>query len=396
MQSQVLYPFEFGSLMGGSQHSLLDLIGRLDRGRYRAVVIGPPVGDLLASASARGALTLAAGTGTTWVFSPRRLPRTLRDAGSAVMRIAGALRSGRVGVIHANNVPSFLYSVAARQWTGSEAAVIWHDRGFGQYPRSLCALVRWIVNRRSNCHLIATTRGCADLWIGRGVDPARVHVIYNGIETGRFVPIPASEAKRALGMDPDRKLVGMVARMSRNKGHGILLRALARVRERHPEAMGLLVGDIGPVADDALYQREIRDLATELGLDGHVIWAGAVANARIPEHLAACEVVTNPSFLEPFGRVIVEAMLMARPVIATRAGGAPELLEDGHSGYLTPPRDDLALAERISALLEDPAHAAAVGEAASQRARTMFALADTAARVEQLYSRLLAGGDSAK
>jgi glycosyltransferase involved in cell wall biosynthesis len=385
----ILYPFEFGTLMGGSQHSLLDLIGRLDPGRYRAVVVGPPVGELLASATARGAVTMSAGSGAAWVFNPRRLPRTLCDASTAVFRIARAIEPHGIRLIHTNNIPSFLYSVAARRLSGADVPVIWHDRGFGQYPAVLCRMVRQIMNGRSACHLICTTSGCAQLWIRRGVDPSRISVIYNGIETERFSPSPARDAKAGLRLNGQRPLIGMVARMSRGKGHAVLLRALARVREQHPEAMGLLVGDVGSTSDDAVYQRELRDLSAQLGLGDHLIWAGAVPNARIPAFLAACDVVVNPSFLEPFGRVIAEAMLMAKPVIATRAGGAPELLEEGVSGYLTEPGDDVALSMRIAALLENPARAAAVGFAAAARARSMFALEDTTFRVEQLYSRLL-------
>jgi glycosyltransferase involved in cell wall biosynthesis len=385
----ILYPFEFGTMMGGSQHSLLDLIGRLDPGRYRAVVVGPPAGELLGLATARGAVTMSAGSGATWVFNPRRLPRTLRDASAAVFRIAAAIEPHGIRLIHTNNIPSFLYSVAARRVTGAEVPVIWHDRGFGQYPAVLCRLVRQIVNGRGACHLICTTSGCAQLWIRRGVDPSRISVIYNGIETERFVPMPARDAKAGLRLNGQRPLIGMVARMSRSKGHAVLLRALARVREQHPEAMGLIIGDTGPTADDAVYQQELRDLSAELGLGDHVIWAGAVPNARIPAFLAACDVVVNPSYMEPFGRVIAEAMLMAKPVIATRAGGAPELLEEGVSGYLVEPCDDAALGARITALLKHPARATAVGHAALVRARSMFALSDTTYRVEQLYSRLL-------
>lgn len=387
--NRVLYPFEFGSLMGGSQHSLLDLIGHLDASRYRAVVVGPPVGDLLASAAARGAVSVSAGSGSSWVFSPRRFVPTMRDAASAITRIARVLGGHGIRLVHANNVPSFLYAVAARALRGSQLPVIWHDRGFGQYPAVLCRQVRWILNRLPNCHLICTTSGCAQLWIRRGVDPSRITVIYNGIETGRFVPIPVPGAKAALRLNGQRPLIGMVARMSRGKGQAVLLRALARVRVTHPQAMGLLIGGVGTAADDAVYQQELRQLYLQFGLEDHVIWAGAVPNERIPSFLAACDVVVNPSFLEPFGRVIVEAMLMAKPVIATLAGGAPELIEEGRSGYLTEPGNDQALAARIAALLDNPALAEEIGTAAAIRARSLFALTDTTRKIEELYARLL-------
>jgi glycosyltransferase involved in cell wall biosynthesis len=387
-QLRILYPFEFGTLMGGGQHSLLDLIADLDPGRFQAVVVCPPVGDLMASASARGAVTVPAGAGAVWVFSPRRIFRTCLDAVAAIFRIVRTLRLHRIRLVHANNIPAFLYSVAARALTGSTLPVIWHDRGFGQYPNPLWKLARWVLNQRPNYHLVCTTSGCADVWVQRGVNPSRMSVIYNGISTERFSPASVLDAKAALGLD-GRSVIGMAARSSRNKGHSVLLRALARVRDSHPDAVALFIGGVGTSPDDAVYQKELSELAEELHVSGQVIWAGPVSNDRLPGFLAACDIVVNPSFHEAFGRVIAEAMLMAKPVIATRAGGAPELIEEGLSGYLIDPGDDHALAGRITALLNHPEHGIAIGAAAARRARALFDVTDTTHRIEQLYSQLL-------
>jgi glycosyltransferase involved in cell wall biosynthesis len=213
-------------------------------------------------------------------------------------------------------------------------------------------------------------------------------VIYNGISTDRFSPVSMLDAKAALGLE-GRTVIGMVARLSRIKGHSVLLRALARVRDSHPDATALFIGGVGTSADDAVYQKELSELAEALRVSQHAIWTGPVPNDRLPAFLAACDIVVNPCFHESFGRVIAEAMLMAKPVIATRAGGAPELIEEGLSGYLVDPGDDQALASRITALLNDPQSGTMVGAAAAERARALFDVTDTTHRIQQLYSQLL-------
>ena len=138
------------------------------------------------------------------------------------------------------------------------------------------------------------------------------------------------------------------------------------------------------------YRRELKCLATDLGLDEDIIWTGEVPNSDLPAVLAACDIVVNPCALESFGRVIVEAMLMAKPVIATRAGGTVEVIEDGVSGYLVAPDDPAELSKCLEMLLECENERQVVGMRARSRARALFDVEGVSQTIQRLYSTLLA------
>lgn len=166
-----------------------------------------------------------------------------------------------------------------------------------------------------------------------------------------------------------------VGQLIRGKGVDVLLRALVSVREdeacKTAQSEGvtlrcLIIGD----GNDATY---LRELAEELGIGGLVQFAGWQPHERIVELYDAAAVVVVPSrWPEPFGMVGIEAMLRARPVVASRVGGIPDWLVDGETGYLVPPDDPQALAGRIADVLTHPERARAMGEAGAVRARDEF------------------------
>jgi glycosyltransferase involved in cell wall biosynthesis len=384
----ILYPYEYGSMMGGSQHSVLDLLARLDRTQYRAAVLCPPAGDFKLRAAERGAEVELVGSGEAGVVDSRRPAVSIATMVRVTHALARAIRRCDAALTHANNIGAFLCSSMAAALIGRKIPVIWTDRGFGQYPPVLRRAVRALMRGPRN-HLVATTAMCAALWTQEGVSGEKLRVIHNGIDTQKFFPRDAEAAKAQLGVAPGTPTVGMVARFSRYKGHDVLIKAVARLNRQIPNVKALIIGDIGWPADDRVYREDLKVLTKDLGLEHNIVWVGGVPNDRVADAIAACDVVVNPSPLEPFGRVIAEAMLVGRPVVATRAGGAPELIAEGANGYLFEPGDSAELAARLETLLPDKAACIEMGQRAANDARTRFDAAVTAARYQELYARLL-------
>jgi glycosyltransferase involved in cell wall biosynthesis len=167
----------------------------------------------------------------------------------------------------------------------------------------------------------------------------------------------------------------VVGSISRGRGQDVALRALARVRRRFPAARLLVVGSPHPRRVDLEFAEELRALAGQLGVSDGVTFAGTVAttDGAMADVYAASDVVINPArSAEAFGRVIPEALMAGRPVVASRIGGIPEVIRDGVDGLLVPPDAADALAAGIVRVLEDPALADAMVESGQRRVRDKF------------------------
>jgi starch synthase len=231
------------------------------------------------------------------------------------------------------------------------------------------------------------------------VDPERVHVVHNGIDTAQYAPDPATDVVRRLGIDPDRLSVVFVGRITRQKGLPYLLRA---ARSLPPEAQLVLLAGAPDTAEIAA---EVKALVDELRAtrDG-VVWIPEM----LPKHeviqvLTHSTVFVCPSIYEPMGIVNLEAMACETAVVATATGGIPEVVVDDVTGLLVPieqaadgtgtPNDpdkfvaDLAAA--IAGLLEEPKRAAEMGRAGRRRAVEEFSWASIAERTMGVYNLTL-------
>jgi glycosyltransferase involved in cell wall biosynthesis len=160
-------------------------------------------------------------------------------------------------------------------------------------------------------------------------------------------------------------LVGIVGRLEPWKGQDVFLRAAARVVAEHPAAAFAVVGGVTPGKREE-YASELRALAGELGLDGRVHFTGHAMD--VFPWFDALDVCVHATHGEPFGLVLVEAMALGKPLVATALGGPVEIVEEGVSGLLVPPGDDEAMARAISGVLSDAGLAARLAEGGSRRA----------------------------
>jgi len=214
----------------------------------------------------------------------------------------------------------------------------------------------------------------------------QARVIHNGVALERFRPQEPSPALREqLGLADGDRVLAIVSRLTPWKGHRTLLEALPRVAAAHPTVRLLVVGE--PAFWTSDYAEELAALAEALGLADRVLFLGR--REDVPELLALSEMLVLPSEDEPFGRVIVEAMAMGLPVVATATGGVPEIVVPEETGLLVPPRDPPALAEAVVTLLDDPERSRAMGQAGRERVSGLFDADATARRVQDVYGEIL-------
>jgi starch synthase len=241
--------------------------------------------------------------------------------------------------------------------------------------------------------VIAVSSGMREDILGcyPALDPARVHVVHNGIDTELYRPTPETDALIKHGVDPDRPYVLFVGRITRQKGVPHLLRA---ARDIDKSAQLILCAG---APDTPAIDQEFRTLVDELrqSRDG-VVW--------IPEMLPRPEVIqllthaalfACPSVYEPLGIVNLEAMACGTPVVASAVGGIPEVVDDGVTGHLVrydetdPAAFERGLAEAIDTVLADPAAARRMGEAGRERAVREFGWDAIARRTVAVYEEIL-------
>ncbi len=216
----------------------------------------------------------------------------------------------------------------------------------------------------------------------------RISVVYNAADLTRFHP-EKSDGKRLRaewGIPENAPLVLMVSKLIEIKGHLDFVKSCALSRKRFPDAVFMVVG--GDMPGHEAYAEKVRQAVHEHQLEDAFHFAGFQRD--VERFLGAADVVVQPSTCEEgLGRVAIEAMAMEKPVVATQAGGLPEVVRDGITGYIVPKNDPDALAGRTIALLEAPELRAKMGQAGRIRAHQQFGVPEHVASVAGIYDKLL-------
>jgi len=312
----------------------------------------------------------------------RSLPLTSKWSFTASLpRLAAMVRGARPDVVHlhgqfAGSLGQIALSMAGRpralytaQWPSYlDDGGAWSRLRNKTAEQVSCAGARVVVVLSENDRKEFTRRGLCD--------PRKLQVIPNAY----FVDSdPAPPGQR------DRLLIGFVGRLVDQKGCEFLLRAAPHVLAEIPSARVVIVGD-GPERPN------LERLARELGIASAVVFAGYDPHpARRMREMA---VLAIPSIYEPLGMVALEAMACEVPVVASAVGGLPEVVEEGKTGSLVPPRNPEALAAAILGILKSPGRAAAMGAAGLARARAGFSPEVISNRYAEVYDRLAATASS--
>jgi glycosyltransferase involved in cell wall biosynthesis len=293
--------------------------------------------------------------------------RNLRDV-SAFRRLLRLLREERIGLIHAHLAYASIWGALAGRITGIPCVATLHVPPSGAAPWSREGVRESLMARTLNRYakrVIAVSAAAREAWIARGgLKASKVVVVGNGIEVDAFNP----GSHRGM-------VVTTVSVLREGKGIEVLLDAIPSVLARHPGARFLLAGD-GPLREPLA--------ARASHLEDRVTWAGF--RRDVPELLAASDLFVLPSLADAYPTALMEAMAAGLPVVSTRVGGIPEIVDDGRTGRLVPPGDAEALARAISDLLDSPEKREALGRAARQEAERRFSTAAWVERLKQVYA----------
>lgn len=253
-------------------------------------------------------------------------------------------------LIHANSQKAFVAAAIARRM--GAPPVVWHLRDiltashFSGLNRRLAVA---LANAQAS-QVIVNSEATGAAFVAAGGKPELVRLVYNGVSNQPFEQVTSEQIesiRSEIGVDAETPLVGSFSRLSYWKGQHVLLEALQKL----PQVHALIVGKALFGEDE--YVSQLHALAASPELAGRVHWVGF--RSDIPALMKACSIVAHTSTEpEPFGRVIVEGQLAKRPVIATNAGGAKELIDDGVTGRLVEPKDAIALRSAIQELIESP------------------------------------------
>jgi glycosyltransferase involved in cell wall biosynthesis len=374
--------------VSGAERSLLSLLGGLPADVQP--VLACPEGDLTESARALGVPCVRSpGTAGSLKLHPVHTTRAAADLARAAWVVRRAAAEANADVVHANSIRAGLAAIMTARLGGPP--VVAHIRDCLP-PGRATDVTRQLISRGAAL-LIANSHYTKDRFLPPG-SRAPVHVIYNPVNTERFDPdaLERSEARERLGLAPSAPVLAVVAQLTPWKAQADAIRILAELKPDHPDARLLLVGSAKFVSsatryDNPSYVRALRNLVASLGLADHVVFMGE--RDDVPQVLRAIDVLLVPSWEEPFGRAIVEAMAMETPVVATTVGGPAEILRDGEDGLLVPPRQPERWVRAVRRLIEQPELRMQMGRAARGRSAERFSVSRHVREVLSAYDSAL-------
>jgi glycosyltransferase involved in cell wall biosynthesis len=303
-------------------------------------------------------------------------------------RIVGGIvslgRRLRARILHVHGYAAADFGRIAARWLGARLVLHEHfaDPRMPSYQGLADRLLAGYTDRA-----IAVSASTRDFLVGRRHIPeGRVRLIWNGAPLDEFAPVERPRAlavRRDLGIPDEALVVGAVGRLSEQKGHRYLLDAAAAVLARRPSVRVLLVGD-GDL------DVPLREQARRLGIADRVVFAGH--RTDIPAVLGAIDVLCISSLYEGTPLALFEAMASGKTIVSTAVDGCREILEDGATALLVPPRDATALAAALLRALDEPDLRAGLASAA-RRASVAYDIGECVGKMEALYDEMLAEGD---
>lgn len=385
--------------VGGSYFSLLYLVAGLDKDKYRPLVVFHDEHAILHRYHAAGIATLivpsyvpvvlpllSKGNVAGSVLNPliRSLQKTFNLAsgllGQAV-RYARLIKHHRIEIVHLNNSV-----IRNNDWMlGAMLAgvpCITHERGINRHYSPLSRLLSRRL-RAIVCISGAVRQTLERHAIGKG----NLVTIYNGIDPDS---VTVDESRQQLleryGIPEGARIIGVVGNIKHWKGQETLVRALPAILRRIPNVVCLLVGAASP--SDRAYQEGLIVLARELGVYANLRFTGYTD--KVANHMNVMEVVVHTSVEpEPFGRVLIEAMALGKPLVAARGGAVTEIVEEHVTGLTFPPGDADALAEAVARLLEETGLAEVMGARGRARLVEHFDIRSNVRMTEALYDDVL-------
>lgn len=354
--------------LAGAERCLLDIITRLDRTCYEAILILPGEGLFLSAAREFGIRTEIVSL-AWWLdnsnMGPTLLPWFLKHLWRGIAAVRRIIQNEKIDLVYTNTVTCIDAAIAAKLERVPHIGHIHETIKTMRYRSYLPFVpVSKIIDMLST-RIITCSQHAAD---ELGVVSGKVEVVLNGIDMGKIPLHPdCSLLKNELGLKPTTKLVGLIGSLSERKGQIDFIKAAKIVCETSGDVKFVMVG-----SGTDNYRNLLQDLINTYNLGRSVILYGY--HGDVPKILPSFDIIVSAARAESFGLTVLEGMAAARPVISTRCGGPEEILTDGETGLLVPVGEPAALAGAIIRLLLDDELCRNMGALARERAEECFGI----------------------
>lgn len=385
MRKRILY-VHCESDLYGSNISLLNLCSNLNPREFEPFVLLARTGPLATVLKERSIKVFV--RPMSYIrrsFDPLFFLKFAANYLPGIRAAANIITKHQIDLVHTNTIHIQAGAIAGRL-LGKK--VVWHIREIIPDPRIAIMPLYRLIHGLSD-HIICISQAVRremEKFVGRS---GKISCIYNAVDTEKFVAQPDTQTTRhLLGIPVDSPLIGMVGRITFWKGQDAFIRAAALISKVFPQARFLIVGGIDRKRYHGYYQ-DLLNLAQTLGIRDKIVFTGF--REDIPALMSAMDVVVVPSTRpEPFGLVVIEAMALKKPVIATDHGGAAEIIKSDELGSLVPPNNPEAIAERVEYFLNDDEIRTTIGENARKYVERNFTIKDYVENIQNVYRQLLA------
>lgn len=371
---RILYFAGWGEFVGGGPISLFNLVKGLDRKRFEPVVVCPKSGSL---SDALRDLNIK-----TRIFETKKLIGLgFFSFIPNLIKLLKLVKKEKINIIHSNAAASreSIYAGVTSRLT--RLPFIYHVRIF--YPIGFIERLIFKLSTKVIVISEAVRKNIAPF-----VKKDKIERVYNGVDLNKFRPdMKKGIIRHEFTIKSKTKIVGTVGRLSTDKGYEHILEAFSLIKKRLKEDIKLLV--VGEDIDSGKeYQKFLIRKTKEFNLSSDVIFTGY--REDIPEILTDLDVFVHYCETEAFGRVIIEAMAMAKPVVSIiDSGGVPEIVEDGKTGILVPPKNPEAMSSAVIDLLKKSEKMEEMGKKGRKRVERLFSIEKHLSGMEEIYKEVM-------
>lgn len=373
-------------ILGGAQENTLLTVEDQQREWHDMVTLitGPaigPEGSLIDRARANG-------VDLRLVPALRREIHPLRDW-SSYRTLVALLREIRPQLVHTHSSKAGVLGRAAAAKLGIPAVHTIHGSPFHPYQSRLAyqayrSAETWAARRTAR--LVSVCNAMTDQYVAAGVAPREKFVtVYSGMEVEPFLEPPRlrETVRRELGFSPAHVVVGKIARLFELKGHEYVIAAARKVLAVNPDVRFLFVGD-------GLLRRALEEQIAAANLSEQFVFTGLVPSEKIPELVAAMDIVVHASLREGLARVLPQGLIAGKPVVSYDVDGAREVVLPGITGYLLPPREVEGMSAAILELAASPELRTRLGREGQARFTDQFRHQTMTRRLREIYEDVLA------
>ncbi|OHB46694.1 MAG: hypothetical protein A2106_03265 [Planctomycetes bacterium GWF2_40_8] len=359
------------SIMGGAEISLLNLVKRLNKElfipHFACSKEGPFTDELRKIKIPPDFVQ----------FPSIRWPNPVQIC-NTIRKLLDIIKKKQINLIHSNQPRSNLFGAIAAKIRN--VPIIWHERCLERGRFDSDNIFSFLPDR-----IICNSSAVRNRFTKGAKTDAKIRTIINGVDLREFnLELNGSTIRKEFNIDEDEPIIGTIGRIDPEKGYECFLESARIVLHDFGNVRFLVVGGAfnNPSLEESLYE-----MSVEKGIDKNTIFTGF--RRDIPQLLASMDVVVLPSEIDACSRVLFESMAMRKPLVATNAGGTPEIVQDGITGLLVKPGDSSEMAKCIKKLLDDKYLAEQYGNAGRKRVEEMFTIERNIRETENVYLELL-------